>query len=94
MGTLGSHTPGAGSPHLRLSQAGHPEVAEGGQDLPGLCQGTHGSVVDTWGLLSDRTFQNSQIKPPKLCWSIYIHLNKLGLKVVIFKLVEQAGGEV
>lgn len=62
-----------------------------------ICQDSakaHSSVADTWGLLSDRTFQNSQIKPPKLCWSIYIHMNKLGLKVVIFKLVEQAGGEV
>lgn len=94
---------GVGSPHLRLSQTGHTvegvvptgtpvpgegkgEVAKGGQDLQDSAKAY--CVADTWGLLAERTFQNSQIRPPKMCYGIYMHMNKLGPKVMIFKLVE------
>lgn len=50
-------------------------------------------VADTWGLLPQRTIQSSQIRPPKLWHSIYMHMNKLSPEVRIFKLVEQAGGQ-
>lgn len=108
---LGSHTPGVGSPHFRLSQAGHTvgvcctrwdsgDRQRGRKRWPRvgrICQDsakTHVCVADTWGLLSERTFQNSQIRPPRLWYSIYMHMNKLGPKITIFKLVEQVGGEV
>lgn len=68
----------------------------GGQGWAGFARTLlrHVCVADTWGLLSERTFQNSQIRPPRLWYSIYMHMNKWGPKITIFKLVEQAGGEV